>query len=360
MKAHRVTLIPGDGIGPELVEVACEIVEASGALIDWEVHQIGQPALEAGGTDPVPRSVLESVRRNRLALKGPVTTKLGGTFRSPNIALRRGLDLFAQARPVRSFPGVASRFDDVDCVVIRETTEDLYAGIEYDSGTPEAQELRLWVRRHGFDVAEDSGLSLKPTSSAAARRAVAFAFGWARDHGRRLVTVVHKATVMRATDGLFLDAGRQVSAAFPEIKYEERLVDNVAMQLVRNPTVFDVLVMPNLYGDILSDLAAGLVGGVGLAPGANFGPEVAVFEAAHGSAPKYAGCDRANPTALILSAAMLLRHLGEDDPATRVERAVAEVLREGRSVTCDLARSVEDHAGVGTSAMARAIKERLD
>lgn len=356
---HRVTLIPGDGIGPEVIEAARRVLEASGARLEWDVQAIGQPALDAGAPGPVPDELLESIRRNGAALKGPVTTRREGGFRSPNVALRQALDLYVQVRLIRSFPGVVARAPHVDIAVIRETTEDLYAGIEYRSGSTAADDLVTWLGDHGSVVAPASAISIKAVSDGAARRAVAFALDWARRHGRHRLTVVHKATVMRATDGLFLDVAREVAGGDPEIEVDDGLVDEVAMRLVRRPEEFDVLVTSNLYGDILADLGAGLVGSPGLVPGANYGFRAAVFEPAHGSAPKHAGLDRANPIAAVLSGALLLRHLGEIECASRVEQAVADVVREGRSLTYDLMADRDDPAAVGTGALADAITARL-
>lgn len=356
---HRVTLIPGDGIGPEVIDAGRRVLEASGAGLDWDVQLLGQPALDAGASDAVPEQALASVRHNGVALKGPVTTRRGGGFRSPNIALRRALDLYVQVRPVRSLPGVTAGFPNVDVVVIRETTEDLYAGIEYPSGSGWAEELAAWLADHGATVAERSGISIKAVSPGAVRRAMVFAIDWARRNGRRRITVVHKGTVMRATDGLFLDVAMEVAGGCPSVEVDDRLVDDVAMGLARRPGDFDVLVTSNLYGDILSDLAAGLVASPGLVPGANYGPGAAVFEAAHGSAPKHAGRDRANPIAAILSGALMLRHLGEEEAASRVERAVWDVVADGRSVTYDLKADAGDPTAVGTRAVADAVIARL-
>ena len=356
---HRVTLIPGDGIGPEVVDAGRRVLEASGVPLDWDVQLLGQPALDAGAPDAVPPETLASIRRNRVALKGPVTTRPDSGFRSPNIGLRRALDLYVQVRPVRSLPGGAARFSDVDVVVIRETTEDLYAGIEYRSGSAEADDLTAWLAERGAVLGAGSGLSIKGISPGAVRRVMQFAVDWARRHGRRRVTVVHKATVMRATDGLFLDIAIEVGRDQSGVDVDDGLVDEVAMRLVRRPDLFDVLVTSNLYGDILSDLAAGLVGGPGIVPGANYGPDAAVFEAAHGSAPKHAGCDRVNPIATILSGALMLRHLGEEEAASRVDRAVADVVADGSSVTYDLKADPGDPGAVGTRALADAVIARL-
>lgn len=355
--AHRVTLIPGDGIGPEVTEAARRVLEASGAELHWERHEVGMPALERYG-DALPAPVLSSIERNGVALKGPVSTPLGATFRSPNVGLRRRLDLFAQARPCRTWPGVPSRYSGIDLVVMRETTEDLYAGVEFEAGTDSARELRSWLSGRGVELRERTGISIKPISEEAALRAFRFAFDYARRHGRRRITVAHKASVMRFTDGLFLSAARQVAAETPDVELDDVLVDNLAAQLVRRPEDLDVVVAPNLYGDILADLAAGLVGSVGLVPGANHGERAAVFEPAHGTAPAHAGRDEVNPMATVLSGALMLRHLGEDDAARRVEAAVGEVLAEGRRVTYDVKEGGRAGAAA-TSEVADAIIEKL-
>ncbi len=347
---HLVTLLPGDGIGPEVTGAACQVIEASGAHVSWEAFEVGMPAVRRGG-DPLPNAVVESVRRNGVALKGPVTTLPAG-LRSVNVALRRTLDLYCQARRCRSVPGVPSRYSGVDLVVLRETTEDLYAGVEVESGDG-AERVIASLGARGATVPTGAGLSIKYTSEAAARRMVHFALAWARRNGRKRITVVHKATVMRATDGLFLAAAREIAQEEGDVELDDCLVDSLAAQLVRCPERFDVLVTSNLYGDILSDLGAGLVGSVGLVPGANFGDGVALFEPGHGSAPRHAGHDRANPIGTILSGAMMLRHLGELEAARRVEDGIARVVSEGRAVTYDIAgphRQV-----VGTAAFADAV-----
>jgi isocitrate dehydrogenase (NAD+) len=310
--------------------------------------------------NPLPEHVLESIRQNGTALKGPITTPVGGGFRSVNVALRKGLDLFGQVRPCKSYPGVRSRYEDVDLVIVREATEDLYAGIEFEQGSPEALELIDWVAENtGSRVRPDSGLSLKPLSVAGTRRIFEFAFDYVRRYGRRKLTAVHKANIMKFSDGLWLHVAREVAAEHPEIEFEDRIVDNLCMQLVQRPEEYDVLVLPNLYGDIVSDLAAGLVGGLGLAPGANFGTEAAVFEPTHGSAPKYAGQNKANPMAMMLSGVLMLRHLDETDAADRLEASIAETIAEGESVTYDMKPTRDDPTAVGTSEVADAIIDRL-
>jgi isocitrate dehydrogenase (NAD+) len=332
--AHRVTLIPGDGIGPELAEATRRVLDATGIGFDWEVEQAGEATIASEGT-PLPDRVLDSIRRNKVALKGPITTPIGSGFRSVNVGLRQALNLYANLRPARSMAGVPSRYDDVDIVIVRENTEDLYAGIEHMVGRDAAESIKIITR-------------------AASERIARFAFEYAVANGRRKVTAVHKANIMKLSDGLFLEACTTVAADYAgRVEFEDRIVDNMCMQLVQKPDLYDVLVLPNLYGDIVSDLAAGLVGGLGVAPGANIGEDGAVFEPVHGSAPKYAGQNRANPTALILSGALMLRHLGYAEMAERVEGAVRGVIAEGRTVTSDLGGTA------GTSQFADAVIERL-
>jgi isocitrate dehydrogenase (NAD+) len=332
---HRITLIPGDGIGPELAEATRRVLDASGVSLEWEVVEAGEAVLAVHGT-PLPEPVLASIRRNRVALKGPITTPIGEGFRSVNVTLRQALGLYANLRPARSMAGVETRYQDVDLVIVRENTEDLYAGIEH---------------RVGRDAAE----SIKIITRDASERIARFAFEYAVANGRRKVTAVHKANIMKLSDGLFLESCRTVAQAYEgRVEFEDRIVDNMCMQLVQKPELYDVLVLPNLYGDIVSDLAAGLVGGLGVAPGANIGTDAAVFEPVHGSAPKYAGQDKANPTALMLSGVLMLRHLGEWTAAHGVERAIREVIAEGKRVTYDLGGST------GTAGFADAVIERLE
>ncbi len=332
--AQTVTLIPGDGIGPELAEATRRVLDASGVEFDWEVMEAGEAVMAKEGT-PLPQAVLDSILRNKVAIKGPITTPVGVGFRSVNVALRQTLGLYANLRPVRSIPGLKTRYDDVDLVIVRENTEDLYAGIEHMVGPDAAESIKIITR-------------------AASERIARFAFEYAVANGRRKVTAVHKANIMKFSDGLFLESCRTIAAQYEgRIAFEDRIVDNMCMQLVQKPELYDVLVLPNLYGDIVSDLCAGLVGGLGVAPGANIGTEAAVFEAVHGSAPKYAGQNKANPTALMLSGVLLLRHIGRQDAAERVEAAVRAVIAEGRSVTYDLGGSA------GTSEFADAIVARL-
>jgi isocitrate dehydrogenase (NAD+) len=357
--AHRVTLIPGDGTGPELTEATRRVLEATGADLDWDLQYAGSDVMDEHGGNPLPDHVLEAIKETGVALKGPITTPVGGGFRSVNVALRKGLDLYAQVRPCKSYPGVRSRYEDVDIVIVREATEDLYAGIEYEVGSEEAAELIGWIGAHGGRVRDDAGISIKPISIAGTRRIVEFAFDYARRLGRRKVTSVHKANIMKFTDGLWLQISREIAEQNPDIEFEDRIVDNLCMQLVQRPEEYDVLVLPNLFGDIVSDLAAGLVGGLGLAPGGNFGTEAAVFEPTHGSAPKYTGQNKVNPMAMMLSGVLMLRHLDEDEAADRLEQAIAEVIAEGKSVTYDMKPARDDPTAVGTSDVADAIIEKL-
>jgi isocitrate dehydrogenase (NAD+) len=359
--AHRVTFIPGDGTGPEIAEATRRVLEATGVDLDWDVQEAGADVMDEHGGNPLPDHVLESIKRNGTAIKGPITTPVGTGFRSVNVGLRKSLDLYGQVRPCKSYPGVRSRYDTVDLVVIRENTEDLYAGIEFEEGTAEAAELIDWMERTSqARVRQDSGLSLKPISVSGTRRIVEFAFDYARRNGRRKVTAVHKANIMKFTDGLFLHVAREVAAENEDVEFEDRIVDNLSMQLVQRPEEYDVLVCPNLYGDIVSDLCAGLVGGLGLAPGGNFGTHAAVFEPTHGSAPKYKGQNRVNPMAMMLSGVMMLRHLEERDAADRLEEAVAAVIAEGSSVTYDMKPTRDDPTAVGTSEVADAIIEAVE
>jgi len=332
--SHRVTLIPGDGIGPELAEATRRVLEATGVEFDWEYQEAGEAMIAEHGT-PLPEAVLESIRRNKVALKGPITTPVGGGFRSANVTLRQALGLYANVRPARSMKGLETRYEDVDLVIVRENTEDLYIGIEHMVGPDAAESIKIITR-------------------AASERIARYAFEYALANDRHKVTAVHKANIMKLSDGLFLESCRTVAADYEgRIEFEDRIVDNMCMQLVQKPELYDVMVLPNLYGDIVSDLCAGLVGGLGVAPGANIGTEAAVFEPVHGSAPKYAGLNKANPTALMLSGVLMLRHLGEQAAAVRVETAIREVIAEGRRTTYDLGGEA------GTSQFADAIIERL-
>jgi isocitrate dehydrogenase (NAD+) len=357
---HEVVLIPGDGTGPELTEATRRVLEASGVEFEWDVRHAGEEVMAQYGGNPLPPETLEAIREKGTALKGPITTPIGGGFRSVNVGLRKELDMFAQVRPCKTYEGVRTRFDDVDLVIVRENTEDLYAGIEYEQGTPEAEELITWIEAQGGRLRHrDAGISIKPLSITGTRRIVEFAFDYARRNGRRKVTAVHKANIMKFSDGLYLRVAREVAAENDDIEFDDRIVDNMCMQLVQRPEEYDVLVLPNLYGDVLSDLCAGMIGGLGMAPGGNFGESVAVFEPTHGSAPKYAGQNKVNPMAQMLSGVMMLRHLGEDEAAERVESAIADVIREGASVTYDMKPSREDPTAVGTSEVADAIIEKM-
>jgi isocitrate dehydrogenase (NAD+) len=359
--AHRVILIPGDGIGPELTEATRRVLEATGVEFDWDVRQAGADVMDENDGNPLPEPVLDAIRQTGVALKGPITTPVGGGFRSVNVALRKELDMYAQIRPCKSYAGVRSRFDDVDLVIIRENTEDLYSGIEYEQGTPDAEELIAWIKSKGGQLRwDDAGISIKPISVTGTRRIFEFAFDWTRKNGRGKVTAVHKANIMKFSDGLWLRVAREVAEENPDIEFDDRIVDNMCMQLVQRPEEYDVLVLPNLYGDVLSDLCAGMVGGLGLTPGANYGDDAAVFEPTHGSAPKYAGQNKANPMAQMLSAVLMLRHLDEIEAGDRLERAIADVIREGESVTYDMKPTRDDPTAVGTSQVADAIIEKLE
>jgi isocitrate dehydrogenase (NAD+) len=358
--AHRVTLIPGDGTGPELTEATRRVLEATGVGFDWDVQEAGVDVMESAGT-PLPQETLDSVQRNKVALKGPITTPIGTGFRSVNVALRHELGLYACLRPCKTYEGVRSRYDDVDIVIVRENTEDLYAGIEYEAGTPEA--AKVIADLNGLQkkqIAAGSGISVKPISRDGSERIIRYAFEYARAHGRKRVSCITKANIMKFTDGLFLDVFRGVAKDYPEVEPWENLVDALCMGLVQRPEEFDVLVLPNLYGDIVSDLTAGLVGGLGVAPGANIGPDTAVFEATHGSAPKYKGQNKVNPTAMILSGKLMLDHLGEADAAQRLEAAVAAVIAAGKDVTYDMKPSRDDPTAVGTAEYADAIIRELE
>ena len=351
----NVTLITGDGIGPEIAEAACRCIDATGAGINWVVAEAGVEVMARLGT-PLPEATMESVRKNGVALKAPVTTPVGKGYRSINVHLRQTLDLYACLRPCKSYKGVRSRYADIDLVIVRENTEDLYAGVEFQKGKEDTAEIINWINKHSSrKISEDSGISIKPISVRATERIVRFAFDYARKMGRRKVTSVHKANIMKFSDGLWLEVSREVAGRFPDIEFEDRIVDNMCMQLIQKPELYDVLVLPNLYGDIISDLCAGLIGGLGVAPGANIGEKAAIFEATHGSAPKYKGQNKVNPTALILSGVMMLRHIGKTAEANKLENAAAAVIAEGKSVTYDMKEDRDDQTAVGTSEMADAI-----
>ena len=357
--AHRVTFVPGDGVGPELSEATRRVLEATGVGFDWDFQEAGADVMDTYGT-PLPDPVLESIRANGIAIKGPITTPVGTGFRSVNVALRKELDLYACLRPCKWYKGVRTRYEDVDVVIVRENHEDLYAGIEFEQGTEDALKLIEFIAdQTGKRIREDSGISIKPISVTGTKRIVGYAFEYAKRYGRRKVTAVHKANIMKFTDGLFLEVAREVAARYPDIEFEDRIVDNCSMQLVSRPEEYDVLVLPNLYGDIISDLCAGLIGGLGVAPGANIGDDVAVFEATHGSAPKYKGMNKVNPMAMMFSGVLMLRHLEETEAADRLEAALAAVIEEGRSVTYDMKPSRDDPSAVGTSEVADAVIEKL-
>lgn len=365
--AHEVTLITGDGVGPELAEAARRCVDATGVEIKWDIQEAGVDVMERTG-NPLPDSVLKSIQRTRCALKAPITTPVGSGFRSLNVHLRQALNLFACVRPCKYYPGVRTFFSQVpvDLVIVRENTEDLYAGVEFERGQPATAQLIDSINQLSSDKKirsgrEETGVSIKPISVSGTERIVRYAFQYAKDNGRKKVTAVHKANIMKHTDGLFLATARRVAEEWASsgIQFEDRIVDNMCMQLVQKPELYDVLVLPNLYGDILSDLAAGLVGGLGVAPGANIGPDGAVFEATHGSAPKYKGLNKVNPVALILSGMLMLRHLKETEAADRLERAVADVIVEGKDLTYDMKPNRDDPTAVGTREMADAICRKL-
>jgi len=361
MTKKTVTLIPGDGIGPEVAEAARRCIDATGVAIEWEVVHAGSEIMEKAGT-PLPENVLDSVRKNKIAIKGPVTTPVGSGFRSVNVALRKELDLYACLRPCKSYLGVKSPYSNINLIIVRENTEDLYAGIEFERGSKETDQLVSKIKELNPKAKfhPDPAISIKPISKKATERIVRFAFETALKEKRKKVTAVHKANIMKCTDGLFLAVAREVAKEYEgRIAFEDRIVDNMCMQLVQKPQDYDVLVLPNLYGDIISDLCAGLVGGLGVAPGANIGEGIALFEATHGSAPKYKGLDKVNPTAMILSGVLMLRYMGEELAATKLEKAVSEVLREGRFVTYDLKENRNDPSSCGTRRMSDAIIETL-
>jgi len=355
----NVTLITGDGIGPEIAEAARRCIDATGADINWDVAQAGVDVIQKFGT-PLPDTTIESVKKNGVVLKAPITTPIGKGYRSINVHLRQILDLYACLRPCKSYKGVRSRFTDIDLVVVRENTEDLYAGIEFQKGKDDTSEIINWInKRRNRKISDDSGISIKPISVRATERIVRFAFDYARKMGRKKVTSVHKANIMKFTDGLWLEVSREVAKQYTDIEFEDRIIDNMCMQLIQKPELYDVIVLPNLYGDIISDLCAGLVGGLGMAPGANIGEKIAIFEATHGSAPKYKNLNKVNPTALVLSGAMMLRYMGKTAEADKLEAAVATVIAEGKSVTYDMKTDRNDPTAVSTSQMADAIIEKI-
>ena len=357
---HRITLIPGDGIGREVSMAAKRCIDATGVDIEWEEQIAGEEALASSGT-VLPDVVLDSIRRNKVAIKGPITTPVGKGFRSVNVQMRMALDLYACLRPCKIYKGVKTRYPNIDLVVVRENTEDLYAGIEFKEGTDQALEMINEVKKlNSSSIRQDSSIGIKPISKTASKRIVKFAFDYAIKNNRRKVTAVHKANIMKETDGLFLRSAIEVAEEYKgKIEFEDRIVDNMCMQLVQKPELYDVLVLPNLYGDIVSDLCSGLVGGLGIAPGANIGDDMALFEPIHGSAPKYTGMNKVNPVAVILSGVLMLRHIKEDKAADKLEKAVASVIAEGKDVTYDLKPDRNDPSAVGTSQMADAIINKM-
>ncbi len=354
-----MTFIRGDGTGPELAEATARVLEASGPGFEWDWQDAGVDVYEQEGT-PMPDRVLESIRRNKLAMKAPITTPVGSGFRSVNVALRKDLDLYCCLRPCKAYEGVRTRFPQTDIVIVRENHEDLYAGIEFEMGSPEAARLRDAIKEFaGKEIREDAGISIKPISVYGTKRIVRSAFEYARENGRRKVTAAHKANIMKFSDGLFLRVAQEVAQDYSDIEFEDRIIDNLCNQLVSRPEEYDVVVLPNLYGDIVSDLGAGMIGGLGMAPGGNIGDEYAVFEATHGSAPKYKGMNKVNPMALMLSGVMMLRYLREHEAANRMESAIAEVIKEGKSVTYDMKPTRDDPTAVGTSDVADAVIEKM-
>lgn len=359
MANYQISLLPGDGIGPEVAEATRRVLDATGVGFDWEVCAAGLDAFESTG-ELLPQATLDSIRKNGVGLKAPLTTPVGSGFRSVNVALRQELDLYANLRPGKSIKGVRANFDDIDLVIVRENTEDTYAGVEFDRGTPEAAEVIKSINANNKkQVPEDSAITIKMITEEASDRIVRYAFDYAKANGRKKVTAVHKANIMKFTDGLFLRVAEQVAKDYPEIEFEDRIVDNMCMQLIQKPELYDVLVMPNLYGDIVSDLVAGMIGGLGVAPGGNIGLKAAVFEPIHGSAPSHAGKNVANPVAMLLSGALMLRHLNEQDAAERVENAVATVIGKGEKVTYDLRADRDQTKAAGTNEMADAIIAEL-
>jgi isocitrate dehydrogenase (NAD+) len=360
MVMHSITLIKGDGIGPEIAEAMRRCVDATGVEVDWDIQEAGIKVYEKEG-DPLPEQVVESIRKNKVAIKAPITTPVGEGFRSVNVRLRKQLDLYACLRPCKSYQGVKSRYENIDLVVVRENTEDLYAGIEFMQGSRDAEKLIEFVKEvEGSTIRDDSGISIKPISRYGTERIVKFAFEYVKKNKRKKVTAITKSNIMKYSDGLFQHVAEEVAKEYPKIEFEHKLVDNMCMQLVQKPENYDVLVLPNLYGDIISDLCAGLVGGLGVAPGANIGDKYAVFEATHGSAPKYAGKNKVNPTALILSSVLMLKHINETKAADKLENAVSTVIAEGKNVTYDLKPSRDDPTAVGTQEMADAIIKAME
>jgi len=358
--AYEVTFIPGDGTGPELAEATRRVLEATGVQFRWDEHPAGEDVYNEEG-NPFPDRTLDSVKRTGFGIKGPTTTPVGSGFRSVNVLLRKELDLYACIRPCKAYEGVRTRFPETDFVIVRENTEDLYAGIEFEKDSEQAEKLRAFLADlDGSRIREHSGISIKPISVFGSERIVRAAFDYATENGRRKVTAAHKANIMKFSDGLFLEVARRVAEDYPDVEFEDRIIDNLCNQLVSRPEEYDVVVLPNLYGDIVSDLGAGMIGGLGLAPGANIGTEAAMFEATHGSAPKYKGQNRVNPTALMLSGVLMLRHLDEHEAADRMEGAIASVIKQGDKVTYDLKPTRDDPTAVGTSQFADAVIEEMN
>ena len=356
---YKITLIPGDGVGPEITDAVTRVLEATGISFDWDIQNAGEEVYHNEGS-PLPDRVLESIKSNRVAIKGPITTPVGTGFRSVNVALRQELDLFSCVRPCKSYKGARAIYDNIDLVIFRENTEDLYAGIEYEKDSEGSKAIIDLVQKlSDRSIRQDSGISIKPISVFGTERIVRAAFEYARKNNRKKVTSVHKANIMKYSDGLFLDVSRDVARDYPDIEFEDRIIDNMCMQLVQKPELYDVLVTENLYGDIISDLAAGLIGGLGMAPGANIGKEYAVFEATHGSAPKYKGLNKVNPLAMMLSGVMMLIHLGETEVAERVDNAIASVVEEGKDVTYDMKPTPDDPSAATTSGVADAIIAKM-
>jgi isocitrate dehydrogenase (NAD+) len=362
MSKHVITLIPGDGIGPEITTAMCKVIEACGVDIEWRVQNGGASVMEKEGT-PLPQALLDSIAETKVAIKGPLTTPVGAGFRSINVALRKHFDLYINLRPALSIPGTGARYDDVDIVIFRENTEDLYAGIEVDEGTDQSKEIIEWIRKNELGaIRDDAAISIKPISITASERIIRAAFEYAIANGRKKVTAVHKANIMKYTDGLWLHTAERIAAEYEgKVEFDNKIVDATCMGLVINPANFDVMVLPNLYGDIVSDLCAGLVGGLGIAPGANIGKEIAIFEPVHGSAPIHAGKNEANPTAQILSGCMMLDHIGEQEAATKIRKALNAVYAAGENVTYDIKRILTGSTDgcVGTAEFAQAIIEQL-
>jgi len=356
---HSITLIPGDGIGPEITRAMVKVVEATGIDIKWDIVNAGAEVYKKEGT-VLPESVINSLKKNRVGIKGPITTPVGVGFRSVNVAMRKLFNLYACVRPCKSYLGIKSRYSDIDLVIIRENTEDLYSGIEFEKGKVETEELISFIKeKKDLEIRSDSGISIKPISVSASEDIIRFAFEYARKNNRKKVTGVHKANIMKYSDGLFLEVFKKIASEYDDMESEDRIIDNMCMQLIQKPELYDVMVLPNLYGDIISDLAAGLVGGLGVAPGGNIGKDIALFEPTHGSAPKYKGQNKVNPTAIMLSAVLMLKYIGEEEHADLLENAIAENIREGKYVTYDLKPDRNDPTAVGTDEFANAIAEKI-